>query len=178
MRALGRLFLFLLLVAATIVVWEIIRPGLIPSPAPPSGNPYPPPNQPPYPSPSPPPQPGAQQPPPAGPPTVNLAIVNVRGVQKQGGRYVEVTVQNHGPATATGATGWCSYRCPSTGTAVNNQPFLQGGHLVPGRSFPELLSFAPCPDPSLYVECVVEPGHGVREANFNDNRWAGNVANR
>jgi len=176
MRALGRLFLLLLLIVATIVIWEIIRPGLIPSPRSP-GNSYPPPSPPAYPSPSPPPQPGAQPPPP-GPPIVNLAIVSVRGVQMQGARYVEVTVLNHGPATATEAAGWCSYRCPSTGTAANNLPILQRSHLVPGQSHSGFFSFPPCPDPSLYVECLIQPGHGVQESSFNDNRWSGTVAAR
>lgn len=172
MRALGRLFLLLLLIAATIVIWEIIRPGLVPPPRPP-GNQYPPSSPPPYPS-----LPGVQPPPPAGPPIVNLAIVNVRGVQMQGARYVEVTVQNHGPATATEAAGWCSYRCPSTGATANNLPILQKPHLVPGQSHSGLFAFPPCPDPSLYVECLVQPGHGVQESSFNDNRWSGTVATR
>jgi hypothetical protein len=177
MRALGRLFLLLLLIAATIVIWETIRPGLVPSPHPP-GNPYPPPNRQPYPSPNPPPQPGAQPPAAAGQSTVNLAILNVRGVQKQGARYVEVTVRNYGPAIATAAAGWCSYRCPSTGTAANNLPFLQSPHLGPGQSYSGLFSFSPCPDPRLYVECLLQPGYGFQDPNFSDNRWSGTVATR
>jgi len=168
MRALGRLFLLLLLIVATLVVWNILDPGSIqPSPSP--GGPYT--------SPSPPPQPDAR-PPAAASPIVNLAIVNVRGVQQQGGRYVQVTVLNRGPATATEAAGWCSYRCPSTGTATNNIPILQKPHLVPGQSYSGLFSVSPCPDPSLYVECLVQPGHGVQDSSFNDNRWSGTVATR
>lgn len=169
MRALGKLFLLLLVIGATVVLWEIIRPGLNPSPRP---------NPAPYPTPSPSPPPGAQPPPSAGQPTVNLAIVNVRSVQKQGGRYVEVTVLNHGPATATQASGWCSYRCSSTGVAANNLPILQKPHLIPGGSHTGLFSFPPCPDPNLYVECLVQPGHGVQDSSFGDNRWAGYVPTR
>lgn len=175
MRALGRLFLFLLLVAATIVIWEIIRPAVIPSPRTPVPS-YPPQGSPPYPSPSPPPQPGAQ-PPPAGSLIVNLAIVDVRSVPQQGGRSVQVTVLNRGPAIASQASGWCSYRCPSTGTAANGLPIFQRP-LAPGESFSGSFSFAPCPDPSLYVECLVQPGYGVQDPNFSDNRWSGTVATR
>lgn len=171
MRALGRLFLLLLLIAATIVIWEIIRPE------PPVPLPHPSPNPPPYPSPSPPPQPGAQPPPAAGSLIVNLAIVDVRSVPQQGARSVQVTVQNRGPAIASQASGWCSYRCPSTGTAANGLPIFQRP-LAPGESFSGSFSFAPCPDPSLYVECLVQPGHGVQDPNFSDNRWSGTVATR
>lgn len=169
MRALGKLFLLLFLIAATIAVWQIIRPGLVSSSRP-AGNPYPPPN--------PPPQPGAQPPPSAGSPIVNLAILNVRGVQEHGARYVEVTVQNHGPAIASAAAGWCSYRCPSTGTAANNLPILQHSNLAPGQTYSEKFSFSPCPDPRLYVECLLQPGYGFQDPNFSDNRWSGTVATR
>lgn len=169
MRTLGKLFLLLLVGGGAIVAWEIFRSQQRPSPSfQPPASPY---------TAPPPAQPGAPQQP-AGPAPVNLAIVSAGGIQQAGGRAAQLTVHNYGPGTATGVSGWCSYRCPSTGVAVNNQVFLQGGYLVPGRSVSGLLPLTPCPDPNLYLECVVEPGPGPRDSAPNDNRWTGTVANR
>jgi len=164
MRCLGRLVLLVLLGVAVVVGLHLLQqkpPGARPPVAPPSTAP-----------------PGQTMGAPPGPVQVNLSLVGARVVFQQGGRYLEVTVMNQGPGQATAVTGSCSYSCPSTRFSSRGQPFLQGGYLLPGRSVTGRLGLAPCPDPAIPVECLVQPGYGVTDTFYADNNWSGVVPNR
>jgi hypothetical protein len=105
----------------------------------------------------------------------DLVILGGRTRDMAGQKVVEIFVQNRGSSLATGINGVCSYECQSRGIRVTNQSFLQGGYLVPGRVVNGFLGLTPCPDRTIFLDCIVDPNNVIRETNEANNRRSGQI---